>query len=90
VRGRAFVSDAGVRAAALLGDRYEGSLMVVAIGGRGSPLLDLLLGLRAEAQRRGLDDASLYVANAAERRAARSAGYRRPWSGETYLYEKRL
>jgi GNAT superfamily N-acetyltransferase len=89
-RGRVFVSDARVRAAAMLGDRYEGSLMVVAAGGTGRPLVDLLLGLRAEARRRGLDDASFYVSSAAERRAARSAGYRRPWSGETYLFEKRL
>ena len=89
-RGRVFVSDASVRAAAMLGDRYERTLTVVAVGGRGRPLVELLLGLRAEALRRGLDDASFYVSNAAERRAARSAGYRRPWSGETYLFEKRL
>ena len=89
-RGRVFVSDASVRAAAMLGDRYERTLTVVAVGGRGRPLVELLLGLRAEALRRGLDDASFYVSNAAGRRAARSAGYRRPWSGETYLFEKRL
>ena len=89
-RGRAFVSGKGVGAAALLGDRYEGSLMIAAIGGRARPLADLLLGLRAEAKRRGLDDASFYVSNVTERRAARSAGYRKPWSGETYLFEKRL
>jgi GNAT superfamily N-acetyltransferase len=89
-RGRVFVSDQGVGAAAMLGDRYERSLMIVAIGGRARPLVDLLLALRAEARRRGLDDASFYVSNAAERRAARSAGYRRPWPGETYLFEKRL
>ena len=78
------------RAAAVLGDRYEASLMIVAIGGRARPLVELLLGLRAEAQRRGLDDASFYVSNGTQRRAARSAGYRRPWSQETYLFEKRL
>jgi hypothetical protein len=89
-RGRVFVSGRGVGAAALLGDRYEGSLMIAAIGGRARPLADLLLGLRAEAKRRGLDDASFYVSNVTERRAARSAGYRKPWSGETYLFEKRL
>jgi GNAT superfamily N-acetyltransferase len=89
-RSRVFVSDARVGAAAVLGDRYEGSLMVVAVGGSGHPLVDLLRGLRTEALRRGLDDASFYVSNAAERHAARSAGYRRPWSGETYLFEKRL
>jgi GNAT superfamily N-acetyltransferase len=49
-----------------------------------------LRGLRAEAQRRRLDDVSFYVSNATERRAARSAAYRRPWPGETYLFEKRL
>ena len=89
-RGRVFVSDAGVGAAAVLGDPYEGSLMVVAAGGRARPLTELLRGLRAEAQRRGLDDASFYASNATHRRAARSAGFRRPWSGETYLFEKRI
>lgn len=90
VSGRVFVSGAGVGAAAVLGDSYDGSLMIAAAGGRARPLADLLLGLRAEARRRGLDDASLYVSNATERRAARSAGYRRPWAGATYLFEKRF
>jgi len=89
-RGRVFVSGERVGAAALLGDWYERSLMVAAVGGRGRPLADLLLGLRAEAKRRGLDDASFYVSNVTERRAARSAGYHKPWSGEAYLFEKRL
>jgi GNAT superfamily N-acetyltransferase len=89
-RGRVFVSDKGVRAAAVLGDRYDESLMVVAIGGTARPLTELLRGLRAEASRRRLDDVSFYVSNATERRAARAAGYRRPWSGETYLFEKRF
>ena len=89
-RGRAFVSDGAMGAAAVLGDRYEESLMVVAIGGRQRALTDLLRGLRAEAERRRLEDVSFYASNAAERRAAREAGYRRPWSGETYLFEKRL
>ncbi|MDP9274971.1 MAG: hypothetical protein M3O99_05185, partial [Chloroflexota bacterium] len=66
------------------------SLMIVAIGGRPRRLADLLRGLRVEAQRRGLDDVSFYASTATERRAARSAGYRRPWSGETYLFEKRI
>jgi hypothetical protein len=89
-RGRVFVSGQGVGAAAVLGDSYDGSLMIVAAGGRAGRLADLLRGLRAEAWRRGLDDASLYVSNATERRAARSAGYRPPWSGEAYLFEKRF
>jgi RimJ/RimL family protein N-acetyltransferase len=89
-RGRAFVSGEGVGAAAVLGDRYEGSLMVAAVGGQARELANLLLGLRAEATRRGLDDASFYVSNGTERRAARSAGYRKPWSGETYVFEKRI
>src|SRR2546421_2525417 len=89
-RGRVFVSDPGVGAAAVLGGRYEGSLMIAAVGGRARSLVDLLLGLRAEAQQRGLEAASLYASNAVERRAARSAGYRRPWSGQAYLFEKRL
>jgi len=65
-------------------------LMIVAIGGRAGPLVELLFGLRAEAQRRGLEDASFYVSNDTERRAARSAGYRAPWSGSVSLFEKRL
>jgi GNAT superfamily N-acetyltransferase len=89
-RSRVFVSDSGVRAAAVLGDPYNGSLMVAAVGGSGRPLADLLRGLRSEALRRRLDGVSFYVANAGEQRAARAAGYRRPWSGEVYLYEKRF
>ena len=89
-RSRVLVSDARVGAAAVLGDPYEESLMVVAVGGGVRPLTDLLRRLRAEASRRGLDEVSFYVSNAIERRAARSAGYRKPWSGETYLFEKRL
>jgi GNAT superfamily N-acetyltransferase len=89
-RGRAFVADAEVGAAAVLGDSYDGSLMIVAAGGRARPLADLLVGLRAEARRRELDAASCYVASAADRRAARSAGYRPPWSGRAYLFEKRF
>jgi GNAT superfamily N-acetyltransferase len=89
-RGRVFVSDAEVGAAAVLGDHYDGSLMIAAVGGRPRPLADLLIGLRTEAKRRGLDDASFYVSTATERRAARAAGYRRPWSGEAYLFEKRF
>jgi len=89
-RGRAFLSDGRVGAAALLGDRYDETLMIVAAGGRGRPLVDLLVGLRGEAARRRLVKASLYVSNATGRRAARSAGYRKPWSGETFLFEKRL
>jgi GNAT superfamily N-acetyltransferase len=89
-RGRVLVSDGRVGAAAVLGDRYEGSLMVVAIGGRPRALRDLLRGLRAEAHRRRLDDVSFYASNASERSAARSSGYRRSWSGEAYLFEKRF
>lgn len=89
-RGRVLVSDEGVGAAAILGDRYEESMMVVAIGGRSRPLRDLLIGLRAEAHRRKLEGVSFYAKSATERRVARSAGYRRAWSGETYLFEKRF
>ena len=89
-RGRVFVSDSRVGAAAMLGDPYDGSLMVVALGGRAGPLSQLLLTLRGEAKRRGLDDVSLYASNASMRGAAHVAGYRRPWSGETFLFEKRL
>jgi GNAT superfamily N-acetyltransferase len=90
VRSRVFVSDERVGAAAVLGDPYNRSLMVAAVGGRAGALADLLRSLRSEASRRGLEDVSFYVSNAGERRAARSAGYRRPWSGEIYLFEKRF
>jgi GNAT superfamily N-acetyltransferase len=89
-RGRVFVSDPEVGAAAVLGLPYDGSLMIAAVGGRPRALADLLVGLRAEAKRRRLDDASFYVSTATQRRAARAAGYRRPWSAETYLFEKRF
>ena len=89
-RSRALVSDERAGAAAVLGDRYDGSLMVAAVGGRPDALRELLIGLRAEAQRRKLDDVSFYASSATERRLARSAGYRRAWSGETYLFEKRF
>ena len=89
-RSRVFVSGKGVGAAAILGDRYEKTLMIAAIGGRVAPLTELLGGLRAEARRRELDAVSFYVSNAEDRRAARAAGYTRPWSGEVYLFEKRF
>src|SRR5438034_903535 len=89
-RSRVFVSGKEVGAAAVLGDRYNASLMITAIGGHVAPLTRLLRGLRAEAQRRGLDEVSLYVSNPGQARAARSAGYGRPWSGEVYLFEKRF
>ena len=89
-RSRVFVSGKGVGAAAILGDRYEKTLMIAAIGGPVAPLTELLRGLRAETRRRGLDDVSFYVSNAEDRRAARAAGYTRPWSGEVYLFEKRF
>jgi GNAT superfamily N-acetyltransferase len=89
-RSRALVSDGRVGAAAVLGDRYERTLMVAAVGGGVRPLTGLLRALRGEARRRGLDDVSFYASSAIERRAARSAGYRKPWSGEAYLFEKRL
>jgi len=89
-RSRVFVSGKGVGAAAILGDRYEKTLMIAAIGGPVAPLTELLRALRAEARRRELDDVSFYVSNAEDRRAARAAGYTRPWSGEVYLFEKRF
>ena len=89
-RGRVFVSDARAAAAAMLGDPYEGSLTIVALGGRARPLTRLLFALRAEARRRGLEDVAVYLSDAALRRAARSAGYRKPWPGEALLFEKRL
>ena len=90
MRGRIFVAGTEAQAAAMIGPAYDRSLMVVALGGRGRALRDLLEGLRHEAARRGLDDVSFYVTNAAQGRAARSAGYRPPWSGKAYLFERRL
>ena len=87
---RAFVAGHGVKAAAIIGGSSDGSLLVSAIGGSGRAFRDLLERLRAEAARRGLDDVSLYTSGAAQRRAARSAGYRPPWTGAAYLYERTL
>jgi GNAT superfamily N-acetyltransferase len=89
-RGRAFVSDERVGAAAVVGTRDDETLPVIAIGGRARPLRELLVGLRAEAERRGLEHAAFYASTPAERNAARSAGYRKAWAEEAYLYEKRL
>jgi ribosomal protein S18 acetylase RimI-like enzyme len=89
-RRRAFVAGEKGEAAAIIGPSYEGSLTVVAVGGRGRALRDLLGALRGEAARRGLDDVSLFVDGSAQRRAARAAGYRPPWSGAAYLYELAL
>ena len=89
-RRQAFVGGAPVGAAAIVGPSDDGSLPVVAIGGRGRALRDLLSGLRAEAARRALEDVSFYAADALQIRAARSAGYRPPWSGRAYLFEKRF
>ena len=89
-RGRVLVAGKDVGAAAMLGDPYDETLMVAAIGGQPRALADLLRGLRQEAHRRKLDDVSFYAADAAQSRAARSAGYRPPWSGRAYLFEKRL
>jgi N-acetylglutamate synthase-like GNAT family acetyltransferase len=89
-RSRILVAGDPIGAAAVLGPRYGGTLMVAAIGGSGRPLRDLLRGLRAEADRRGLDDVSFYAPDASQARVARAAGYRPPWTGRAYLYEKRL
>jgi RimJ/RimL family protein N-acetyltransferase len=89
-RSRVFVLGGEVDAAAMLGDRHDGTLMLVAAGGPPRALAELLRSIRAEAWRRRLGDASLYVSSTPDRRAARSAGYRRSWPGEVYLFEKRL
>jgi ribosomal protein S18 acetylase RimI-like enzyme len=89
-RRRAFVAGEKGEAAAIIGPTYDGSLTVVAMGGRGRAIGDLLGALRGEAARRGLDEVSLYVNGSAQRRAARSAGYRPLWSGAAYLYERWL
>ena len=87
---RAFVAGHGAEAAAIIGGSHDGSLPVTAIGGTGRAFRDLLEGLRAEAARRGLDDVSFYTSAPAQRRVARSAGYRPPWAGAAYLYERTL
>jgi GNAT superfamily N-acetyltransferase len=89
-RRRAFVAGEKYLAAAILGPTYDGSLTVIAVGGRGRALRDLLGALRGEAGRRGLDDVSLFVDGSAQRRAALSAGYRPPWAQGVYLYERWL
>jgi GNAT superfamily N-acetyltransferase len=89
-RSRAFVAGSAVGAAAVLGAPSDGSLTVAAAGGRARALTDLLRDLRGEAHRRKLEDVALYVSSATEARAARAAGYTRSWSGEIYLFEKRL
>jgi hypothetical protein len=89
-RSRVFVSGSGVDAAAVLGSSSDGSLTVAAAGGRARVLTDLLRGLRGEAHRRKLEHVALYVSSATEARAARAAGYTRSWSGEIYLFEKRV
>lgn len=88
-RSRVFVSK-DVGAAALLGDSDDGTLTLAAVGGDAPPLIELLRGLRGEARRRRLDDVSFYAANTAQTRAGSAAGYRAPWSGRAYLFEKRL
>ena len=82
-RGHGFVAGE-------LGRADEDSLPVIALGGSGRELRELLAGLRGEAARRESNRVSLYVADPAARRAAAAAGYRRPWSGAAYLYEKSL
>jgi hypothetical protein len=89
-RRRVFVAGDGAAAAAIIGPPYDGSLIVLAVGGRGRALRDLLVGLRAEAVRRGQGAVSFYVSGSEQRRAARSAGYRPPWTGAAYLYERTL
>ena len=89
-RRRAFVAGEKNLAAAIIGPAYDGSLTVVAVGGRGRSLIELLGALRGEAARRGLDDVSLFVNGSTQRRAAVSAGYRPPWSQGAYLYERWL
>ena len=89
-RRRAFAAGDGVGAAAIIGPSDDGSLIVLAVGGRGRALRDLLVGLRAEAARRRLGAVSLYLSGSERRQAARSAGYRLPWTGAAYLYERTL
>ena len=89
-RSRVFVSGKDVGAAAVLGGSDDGTLMLAAVGGDGRPLTELLRGLRGEARRRRLEDVSFYSVDMGQTRAGRAAGYRPPWSGRAYLFEKLL
>ena len=56
----------------------------------GTVLADLLRALRVEASRRGVSEVDVYLADSTHRRVARAAGYRQPWTGAAYLFEKLL
>ena len=91
-RGRVFVAGDPLGAAAIIGSARDprGSLPIVAIGGRGAVLRELLLSLRALAARRRLRTVSFYVSDRAERVAAERTGFHPPWSEQAFLLERRL
>jgi RimJ/RimL family protein N-acetyltransferase len=91
-RGRVFVVGRPVAAAAIVGTATDpqDALPIVAIGGRGAALVELLLGLRALAARRRLPGVSFYVADRGQRAAAKRAGFKPPWPGKALLFERRL
>src|SRR5438132_11941458 len=80
-RSRVFVSGKGVGAAAILGDRYEKTLMIAAIGGRVVAFTELLGGLRAEAGRRDPGAARSYLSETAAPRGASATRYPGPGAG---------
>src|SRR5947208_7997519 len=91
-RGRVFVAGDPLGAAAIVGSARDprGSRPIVAIGGRGAVLRELLLSLRALAARRRLRIVSFYVSDRAERVAAERTGFHPPWSEQAFLFEKRV
>jgi ribosomal protein S18 acetylase RimI-like enzyme len=84
-RGRAVVVPS---AAAIISGARDDSLPVIAIGGSVAGMATLLRALRVEASRRGVSEVDVYLADSTQRRVARAAGYRRPWTGAAYLFEK--
>ncbi len=75
-------------AMALVEPRVEG-LRLRYLAGSGRALRELLSVLPAEASRRGKERVGV-TASPALWRALRAARFRRPWSGEMHVFEKRL
>ena len=90
--GRAFVAGrAGVSAGALVGrSSGAGELPIVAVGGRGRALRELLSAMRGEAARRHRSEVDVYLARPVDMAAAEAAGYARPWRLAALLYELTL
>ncbi len=79
----------GVPRAFAMVESHQERLQVVYLAGRGEALIEVLRLLPAEARRRRRERVSI---GASPRHwvALRRAGYRRPWSGSMFLFEKPL